>query len=577
MASWKALPPEIQNLVFDQLLPYHILQCQLVCKNWHGQAQRRRYKKIYIYLPHQFTTLLTTLCNSNSNPGRYVQELEIKSWDNRVVPYVGLIQLLLLKCPNIERLDSVVDAPETVLDEIRKARQKGFCNRLKSLPYFVDDSKTASKSYYDTIYSLRSNLEVMILDENRQTNSDITTYSLLRDLNQFQNLRSLTLRVRSMDNVYQIKRYTENCPTLEELRLEGYDITDTQEDVRSIAPCPNIKSLYFAIAPVTENMLKYIIQAFPNLSSFTMEGEWDSSTIPNDTSNSAWVKFLVYLHTVEKTLCPRPLVIRDISGALTKYFNAVELNNIKLKVEYWGSNHLDKSCVYIDYPTRQNRSIQLNPDVKVCFRQVEDGNELPYLQLLRSTGRLLKSLSLQGGFPGHTYCLGQILQYCTSLVKLELFFLTFTKDCLASRTNTSIKHLQVFGCDIPKDVYPELSILLPSLSSICIRQTDSKGNDGNNNDNYIIEMLNTSFDNVTWKVASTSGNINIKVVTPAKSYYYVISHHFANAPAESSDVLFEKSLDIQDEPSLYIKCQDIEKLQLIVGKRSWPISFTEQQ
>jgi hypothetical protein len=586
MGSWNTLPSEIQNLIFSQLKPGDTLrQCQLVCKGWSDEAQRHQYKSIYIHQPDQLVKLLAALCSSAADPGRYVLDLWINCWDDSVVPYIGLLRLLLVQCPNIERLHSYDETKGPVFEEIRKAWKEGSCSRLKDIPAFVGDSENSNTQYYDTVYCLRKNLEDVILDETYVTHSSVTVNSLMQCLNEFQNMRSLTLKAESMETLYKIGEYMESCPALEVLHLEGYRILSTIEDRNSIMPCSHVKELEFDIVPLTEELLEYIINAFPNLNKFTMDVDAEDPTIrPIGISNRTWVKFLAYLHTVREIPKVCPLYITGIPEALTEYFNTMELNNINLHIEYlWASNNdSDNSYVYIVHPTLENRSNKRNPQVTVSFRQDQDEDELAYTRLLRTIGYLLKTLKFSANSDHFKFRLDQILQYCTSLVRLELFSLPYLNN-LGSQVNTSIKHVEIYRCNILMEEYPELSTLLPSLSNLCIRsyfQEEPYGNDYRNCHNYIIEMPSTSFDTLTWEAYYARGvvsgyNINLKVITPAKSFYYFIGHP-AGIVSESSDITFGKSLFHQGELSIYINCRDIKELQLDLNGCSWVMKFKEE-
>jgi hypothetical protein len=392
-----------------------------------------------------------------------------------------------------------------------------------------------------------------------------------------------------MKTIYRIGEYTKSCPTLENLVLEGKQISATNEDFHSIWPCPNIKELDVNIYPPTESMLKYIIQAFPNLDRFHMQ----EVIFPTDNTinipNSTWTKFLAYLHTVKKGPRICSLDILDIPGTLNEYLNnCMRLNNIDLIVEYWGPNNINNSYVSFNYPTHGNRSSTSSPQVKISFQRVREGEDLQYLQLLRGIGTLLESFQLYASFASfdnnNIFFLGYIFQCCSSLANLNLSSLLVTKNCLGSQTNASIKCLEIQHCDIAKDTYPELSLRLPSLSKVCIRDPflhKPKGNDGKNNYNCIIEMLNTSFDSLVWESKFDFGrtlqlrNINLKITTLTKSFHYLIAHS-VDTLSESSDITFVNSLNNPKELSVYIGCQKIKELQFKFGSRSWLIKPSEQ-
>jgi hypothetical protein len=253
-----------------------LTQCQLVCKNWSELALKYKYSKITIDDPDHFSNLITVLSAAELlNPGIYLKELTIDFWEEVTIPHERLIKLLLLKCPNIEKLYLSPDAPGDIFGEIQKAFRRGACRRLKSIPEFTSNNATyaAIKQYLDALYCFRSSLEELVLEEGLVVNSNTRTCLQLQNLQGFPNLRSLTFNMELIKAVYKVGKLIESCPSIMELNLNWIPRTNTPEnilldDLRSITPCPTVKVLSLH-APVTKIILEYVMHAFADLDRFT--------------------------------------------------------------------------------------------------------------------------------------------------------------------------------------------------------------------------------------------------------------------------------------------------------------------
>lgn len=285
------------------------------------------------------------------------------------------------------------------------------------------------------------------------------------------------------------------------------------------------------------------------------------------------------------------LYITDVSDVLTNYLTTSHRNE-GLTILY-DNNDTSKPYVTIDtdmsshYLTRGRVTQNLYSIITVYLPVIKDIDELSHLELLHRAGDFLNFLRLGSLYANcsaylkcHGFFLNYIFQNYPSLHGLVLTGLTIAKCSPIPQSNTLIKRVEMFECNLSHQVFPELSLCLASLSNLWISdhfQVDSEGRMQNDYNHYIIEMPNTSFDTPTWQRHARTfidyTSINVKIVTLAKLYCYCAEEN--GAVVESSDVLFYKSMDIQDSLSLYIQCQDIKHLHLFLYcPTSWRINFT---
>jgi hypothetical protein len=68
------------------------------------------YRSIRMTKPYQLLALVLTLTSSKSNPGQYFQSLLMEPCNRVVVPYKGLVYLVLLKCQTFAHLPVCLSA-----------------------------------------------------------------------------------------------------------------------------------------------------------------------------------------------------------------------------------------------------------------------------------------------------------------------------------------------------------------------------------------------------------------------------------------------------------------------------------
>jgi hypothetical protein len=101
---------------------------------------------------------------------------------------------ILSRCPNIEMLIDFSCTTRNYFEEICKASERGACKVLREPPYFVDTNNAyTNRKYLEGVYSLRDSLQCMALNESYLVNSNITTTSLLQNLDELPQLRRLDL------------------------------------------------------------------------------------------------------------------------------------------------------------------------------------------------------------------------------------------------------------------------------------------------------------------------------------------------------------------------------------------------
>jgi hypothetical protein len=603
MRVWKELPTELLFIIFDMIVKdsdlnvyltnFTLTQCQLTCQHWREHAQRHIYRSIQLRSPNQFSDLLATLSSCQSNAGIFIKDVNIDPWD-RFAPHVGFLQIFLLKCPNIETLDTFTDATGELFDQIRKAYERGACRRLRETPSLEEGLPESDRQkYLDAAYCLHNSLQTLSLDDDSVVTStkSLPRIPLLQNLNVFVNLHCLNLKMKSLETIFQLGQYIEGCHLLKELHVEWYfnskSSRQTDLAVSSTTPCPTIKELDFEDVPLTKHMLEYMIHAFPNLSSFSM-GATSLPQITHTIPAGLWVKFLVYFNTREfKSLEIQQLYITDIPRVLADYFTQETVNK-HLEIKYQESNALKLSYVNINYfnPRECIWQIKMNFTITVVFPVRTDRDELPHSKLLRKAGNFLQSLEFNGCGPvcgmylkRNGFFLDSIFRLCPSITNLILSRLAF-KNCSSDlHQNTSIQNLKIIECYLSQCIFLELSSRLPSLSNLWVEgplHVDSNGRLQENCSKYIIEMPYTSFDILNWimdfNVPRTYFNANIKVITSTKTYYYIGNED--GTVDEITDTSFQKSWENKSVFSMFIECNTMKALYLRLEHRSWHISIT---
>jgi hypothetical protein len=590
MCAWKDLPIEILNHIFSIIedekyeavikRKYTLGQCQLTCKNWSEYAKCYFYRKIEVPEPEDLKKLIFALNMPNSNAGKYVKAVKLKFSSIRVLPSEGWCQLLLLCCPNIEKLHINPLVHGCIFEEIRQAYEKGVCRHIKETPMFSAQSQDI-ELYYRAIYCLRNSLDHVSLDETMEVKPDITTEFLLERLKEFPNLRSLIVRMKGFETTYRIGEYTKTSTHFSRLMITWRNRTTPAEnvtlDVDSITPCPTVKDLLIVRAPLTNNLLEYIMHAFPNINRLSLFRS-GSNGFATEISNDVWVRFLLYLNARSAgEISAHRLFISDIPSVLASYFNTIESNKT-LCIIYENKESNDHPHVNFssELPSGEHSIFDF---VSVVFHKIEHQDHLPLIPLLRKVGNSLESLSINTDFAhDHTaffsdLSLDAICHYCSSLDSLSIRNLIIRDDSLEPQTNMSITKLQIIDCSLSLGAFPEISTRLPLLSMLTIKDLgffNSSGIIHNDNHKYIVEMPSTSFDTLSWETSRWFDNINIKIVTSASVYYR------STGTSYPSDISFQKSWEDNTMFSLYILCRNIKVLKVKTGPNClWRFCFTE--
>jgi hypothetical protein len=516
---------------------------------------------------------ITTLCTYQSNPGRYLKSLSINERYSEIFKQAGLLKLLLLKCPNIEILDICPKPAGDVFEEIRNAFEEGACKNLRQIPMIRKSCTEADKKkYVDALCCLCNNIEELRLDEDFKINSN---RPLLECLFEFPNLRYLSIHIKRMDTVYLIGESIKNCSDLTQLALSWYpNLTvnpDSVMDVHSTTRCPTITNLVlFGIPFLTENLIEYIIHAFPNITCLDINTfqRW------NYISDNLWAQFLVYL---EKRACKISGMSNMDIPRLASILNIVKPSD-------------NLSIIYQHYPPY----IQLHNEASkyiftAYFDMIQDSkDQLPHFRLIRNVGCYLKVLHFgpskmdTGGEFLNRYGLhlDYILQQCHSLDRLHLSNLILTNCGSVPRTHKSIQKLSISNCRVSQRFFQELSVRFQSLHNLYLKNLcieDSSGNYQKWYQEYMIEMPNTTFDTLTWVMDDPRfrkfDTLNVDIVTATESYYYVVSKD--GSIAESSYISFVSVWDSLNTFSMHIQCQDMQKLDLTVFGTSCIIDLSK--
>jgi hypothetical protein len=588
MTVWNDLPIEILDLIFSTTkndrcnAPFTLRQCQLVCKDWNALAQKHLYQDIFLKHAYQLDYLLETLNSSSLDLGKFLKRLHVDPFDSAVVPDMTMIHQLLLKCPNVESLDTPPDVSSNIFKVVQIAYEGGACKHLQAIPELRIQKPRAIQLYYDTAYCLRSNLRKLTLDENADVTSNITPDSLLQSLNEFPNLRFLTLSIKCTETFYHIGQYIEGCPHFAKLQLSWPSSIDTNTlDVSSTIPCLTVKDLILDRILVTKKLLEYIMYAFPNLNTFIMDAVQDSNSTAK-ISKGLWVQFLVYLDKFKRHIRVDHLYIIDMVNVLTDYFDTIKSNNT-LRILYTADS---STRPYMN--VHRDSMISRDPSciITAVFRETHYKDQpSPHMKLIQRTGRFLKSLAVDGrdasvhwGY-SKLFSVDYIFQRCPFLVELELSNLAITNHDLTQQNNAPIKYIKLKNCLGSHELFPRLSAQLRSLSDLYLSGYSHLETIGSSlkNNSYIVEMPDTSFDNLTWKELSPYGSVYstmyLKLVTPAESHHYIGYTDTNTGFTESSDISFLKAWNNPNVFSLCIQCKSVKTLKVKYQEYLWEFTY----
>jgi hypothetical protein len=580
MNSWEYLPGEILDFVFDIIAndldrSKDLCQCQLTCKDWSEHAQMRLYEKIHILDHKMFLKLLASLCSTDYKPASFVKCISI--WFPE-----ELLYLLLLRCPNIEVIEGIFERNGGILEALQEACERGTCKHLQRItrPLYVS-SEFDQQMYVNVMYSLRASLRDLFMCENSMVPSNITSRSLLQNLNEFPTLHSLTIETKSMELFYQIGKYIACCKNLGRLELGGYCYKDTIDDklpdVHPLVICPTIKYLRLNDVHVTKKMLEYIMHTFPNLDNFFIGIDPDNRCRDDTIPNILWLQFLIFVRNM-KGNTDVSVNITDIPGVLVDYFY-LKRSDAHLRITYDSTIAQPFVCIENNKGRTENRYLP----IEVCISSEYDRTQLTYVGLLYRLGSFLKSLAyvgecIDGREFGDSSFLDFFCEQCPSLEKFECSNMIFY-DCNTTQvqTNSSIKEVTVSNCSIPNELFTEFSVRFPSLSILRIKFCDRVNSDGTPLQGYhnlVIEMPNISFDTLSciWSGNFCKfNNINLRIDTSKKSHYYFANQD--NGLIESSSTSFQKLWNDKTVFSWRIHCQEIQNLSFAFKRFPWDIKL----
>jgi hypothetical protein len=579
MNSWKHLPGEILDLIFDIILKYYggseyLCQCKLTCKNWNEHAQMRLYEKIHIFEHKTFSKLLAALCSTEYKPACYVKNIFMQVDEE-------FFYLLLLRCPNLEVIDGELSRSGGVLKALQEACERGACKHLERIPSLLNTTSEVDKqTYVNIIYYLRESLRKLYVHENYTIPTNTASQLLLQNLNEFPVLRALTVNLDSTKTFYQIGKYIACCKNLDQLEFHGYCYKDVIEnmfpDVHSLDICPTIKYLHLHDTCVTKKLLEYIMHAFPNLDNFFIRHYRDHGHNDDTIPNSLWLQFFTFIRNMKKDPCVW-VGIADIPGVLADYFS-MKRSDAHIRINYDTTTTLPYVCIKNSKEKTEDRYVP----IEVCLSSRYDRDTRLSTKLLRRAGGFLKSLiyvkeRFDGTEFGGSTFVDFVCQQCPSLEKFEFSNLNFFyRNTMQVQTNTSIKEIAVNSCTIPNDLFTELSIRFPSLSNLRIRYYNRTNDNTPFQDyhNHVIEIPNISLDTLAWSWSTDFcifWNVNLRIDTPKKSYYYVTDE--VDDPIESPSVLFQKLWNDKTVLSLHIHCQEIKTLDFTFKTRPWDIKL----
>lgn len=273
-----------------------LLECALVCKSWNIVAVHVIYKEVYLENIPDFSRFITTILK-NKDLASMVKIVELK------VPYQdedaskrAQFYTLLTNLPKLQHFYSIFSpCYELITDALIDSKlQHLICVQHP-------DDRDYSDDYVNCILHLKDRLERMSLSRTGRLYK-----RLYVRLDQFKNLKEITIGEVSPDPIEEIDAIMEKCMTVQKVAVH-FDIfnedhpipTVDEKDIPSLyTPRPTVHTLEVFrefISVVHQSLLVYIVHKYPSLKSFKFVVEYVEVT-----DISIFRRLIAYISKIEK-------------------------------------------------------------------------------------------------------------------------------------------------------------------------------------------------------------------------------------------------------------------------------------
>ncbi|KAI8641896.1 hypothetical protein BD408DRAFT_196958 [Parasitella parasitica] len=512
------LPVEIQYLVFSYLPRSDLFQCQESCKCWYWPAQKYAYKNILLKYQAQAEKYIGTI-STLQELGLLAESIDL---DHVFLPpfyavsadrFEILLRLAEL-CPNVKYLNTN-DANSGFFKSLLPAYQKGHFQLLVNIP--VPKGWAVFRDYMQCVMAMRKKLTRITIGDttNRQCYFDDIFQDdfmdeMVEKLDEFTNLKSLSLIKHTDKYIFEFDDIIEKCPQLYSFSFTTYslkriasigffnhlgDDVYTRVDLQQIRARPRIRSFKGNFLLMSTESLKYIMFKFPRLQYLEINTNSqdhqlvaDIKTREDELSPEITVQFLVCLSQMKSAKFHNVYMANAIDF-LAKFLNTSSFKGsveIKYKTEDHSYISADNPMLHFDFyrssclgSNKISAVFERATQYEKALIREQEADSLPHLAMLRASGSYIHHLSFNTAnqkaiqdFETIGGCLfNDALNYCSSLESLTMVgcsLLGYHATSTCQTRSSSAKRLSLSHCQLEKDDLTRISVSMPALEHLSL-------------------------------------------------------------------------------------------------------------
>lgn len=597
MSKWNDPPQEVLTMVFKRLHTYDgFAKYQRVCKAWRRPAQKAGLRNVSLNDPLQAERFFRTLADTGLGP--VVEKINFYYDPEEAEPFEKIAEL----CPNIKSImlsaepepvydydleDAETEEPATELlyNVISRERANGRLSKLDDIPGPGRDS-TIVEQYYEAALSLGDKFRTVFVTDVGGDESD-----LWKNLKNLTHVESLCYETPKRDQLFRLDQLLKKCPKkLKDIRVHftGYRESKKVCKRKKIFSYPDVKGLSVSDFQGSSQALTYIMNVFPNLSTFHFD--CDSNVYCNDPPLREKMETDVAAELINKIINMKSSFIRFIPvknpGAVLEKLNCGNRRLETLRVSYLFP--YTEGSPYIDLNNKEPNRISMT---------IRAGQEkpIPRIGLIEDSGENLKNISINYDHLGmadfcetemdrndNSYHISDILKKCPNLESIALgntVLCKFRNLSIPQERSSISKLVSFFGSEIDPTFFSNLSLRVAYIHKLDIRGCRISGQMTNN---FIMDMPYTKFDTIMYsgcKGAVTKMFLKLETTFEENKVAYYVGSLPADAepirqygPDQNVDAQectesdYQNSLDTAESLSVFIQCEDYSKV-IVSGRK----------
>ncbi|KAI7868684.1 uncharacterized protein EV154DRAFT_488096 [Mucor mucedo] len=536
--NFSNFPVEILDVIFGYVRGVYevdgLKQCELVCKKWMLPAQRCLYSEVLLPNINSAKAIIVALTDDDtSSPGRFTQTLAyLGKYDIPHITAAAGIKSFIDIFPNLRHVYCQNDEVD-YYSALIKAHGEGKLKDLNSIgtcpEQFIDKHDTCAMLHKNTLQILNV----------REGYRNFAKTSLYDQLHLFPKMRKLTLETNK-HNFYQYSEHINgNMRDLKAVYYENIENADYNGlapyetvDISKIIPRPGVKELVIeGFCYEDDNLLLYLMTKYPALNAIRINLKRDCvirqpnlykkiKSTHNNFSVPMLSKFMAFVVNCKYFTMDLLYTTLNVDEILKGFWDLRDLKETKLVGLTYaeGTNWQDpEEQRSVNGKALVNIALEVDQSIDkkaVMFNYASVGADLPHLRVVEKVGKNIDHLIVclgpdkclnviygqdvetitlvNGGFLGH------ILQHCTNLQKLQVYFsrILFYNSDEYPTINTCITELCLERVVVAENVLTEISKQLPSLKKLQLKDVhhvDEEDEDVIDYFNSEINMPQTSF------------------------------------------------------------------------------------